>query len=1008
MRIKKFSLIAAALLGSSSLLQAQVQKIEGHVKLPADLEYTEFANNTKAPCPACLTVAPTGEVFVGVDQNGSLGKNPDKGKIIRLIDKDNDGVADEQTLFCKVDNPRGMIWANNKLWVLHPPHLSVYTDADNDGVADSEPTRLITNISVPKHNKARGADHTTNGIQLGIDGWIYIAVGDFGFTKAKAIDGREMTMLGGGIVRVRPDGTEMEVYTHGLRNIYDVAVDPKLNIFTRGNTNDGGGWNMRFIHNVQSGEYGYPILFKRFTEEIIPALVDVGGGSGTGAEFFQEPSWPEKYNNTPMMCDWGRNQLYIHRVKPDGASFTQTEERFIHVSKITDMDVDGSGRMYIGSWIGNGFSGGPNGFVVRVTPKDWQYEAFPDLQKLSAKDLAASMKSASYTKRLYTQQEFLRRKETGQTNDASVILTVAQDKSVSLDARITAIFTYKQYLGAKATAELVKLAADPQVSEWVLRAAADIKSQNESVPVAPFAKALSDTNPRVQVAAAVALGRLGKKEGAEALLAKVAMKADEFRVGEVKEDYEAIFKSKQVTKSKVEKISVPIKGLKKLYLVVEGGKDGTGHDHAAWFEPTLVKGNTRTKLTDIKWKKVTSGWKKAVVNQSVAGGALKAKGGQKFTFGIGTHSRSVISYELDGTYDKFEATGGIASTSNKGTVTFEVWADEPYDKNKIEEGPHATPNSSVMLSHVASKSLTDLGEVSPLLAALDKDSKHLSLRAMRKMHNPQLVEGLIKKLGNADLEMKKRILAVLIRLYNKEKFYDGSWWWGTRPDTRGPYYYTETWEASAAIKTAVQSAMSNPELKDFVTYTLEYNRVDFDNKSAKAETKVKSSGVDLKKIMAKKGQIGKMAVEDVIIALGKIKGDAKKGLSIYNRSGCVACHSINAGDPLKGPHLGQIGAILDRSQMAMAILKPNDTISQGFATHMITTKEGQVYQGFISKERPEGIELRNITGQIFEIPAAKIKDRKELHTSMMPPGLVNGLSLEEFASLISFLQGKKK
>ena len=34
-----------------------------------------------------------------------------------------------------------------------------------------------------------------------------------------------------------------------------------------------------FIHEIQTGEYGYPRLFKRYTSEIIPALVDVGGGS---------------------------------------------------------------------------------------------------------------------------------------------------------------------------------------------------------------------------------------------------------------------------------------------------------------------------------------------------------------------------------------------------------------------------------------------------------------------------------------------------------------------------------------------------------------------------------------------------------------------------------------------------------------------------------------------------------------------------------------------------------
>ena len=103
---------------------------------------------------------------------------------------------------------------------------------------------------------------------MGIDGWVYIAVGDFGIHGAKGTDGTELTMLGGGVVRVRPDGSEMEVYTHGLRNIYDVAIDPFMNIFTRGNTNDGGGWNVRFIHHIQSGEYGYPMLFKNSAKRI--------------------------------------------------------------------------------------------------------------------------------------------------------------------------------------------------------------------------------------------------------------------------------------------------------------------------------------------------------------------------------------------------------------------------------------------------------------------------------------------------------------------------------------------------------------------------------------------------------------------------------------------------------------------------------------------------------------------------------------------------------------------
>ena len=55
-----------------------------------------------------------------------------------------------------------------------------------------------------KFNQARGVDHTTNGIRMGIDGWIYIAIGDFGFVDATGTDGTKLMMYGGGIIRSAP------------------------------------------------------------------------------------------------------------------------------------------------------------------------------------------------------------------------------------------------------------------------------------------------------------------------------------------------------------------------------------------------------------------------------------------------------------------------------------------------------------------------------------------------------------------------------------------------------------------------------------------------------------------------------------------------------------------------------------------------------------------------------------------------------------------------------------
>jgi hypothetical protein len=513
--------LSAVLLFASSIFTSGNPS---RVGVPDELEATLFSPKELTPCVACLCVAPTGEVYAGIDQIGSLGKGAGFGRILRLTDQDNDGVSDGHTVYAEIDNPRGMISVGDKLYVLHTKwadeknfdgmFLSVLEDKNGDGKADGPPKHLVKEISTRKYNQARGVDHTTNGIRMGIDGWIYVAVGDFGFVDATGTDGTKLTMYGGGIIRVRPDGTELETFAHGLRNIYDIAIDPYMNVFTRGNTNDGGGWNIRFIHEVQTGQYGYPTLFKRYTSEIIPALVDVGGGSGTGAMYFDEPGWPRQFTGVPMMCDWGRGHLFIHRVTPDGPTFTQQQEDFIKCGRITDVDCDGSGRLFIGSWGKSGFKGGDDGYISRVVPKGWKYQKFPNLKKRNKIDLANLLSSPSAKTQLHAQQEILRRG--GMSKE---VLAVAMDTKQATKSRIAAIYTVKQLLGEKSHTQLLELAKDPAVAEHALRALADRKTQLKGVPVKVFTDALKNQNARVQVAAAVGLGRIGDQKAANDLLA---------------------------------------------------------------------------------------------------------------------------------------------------------------------------------------------------------------------------------------------------------------------------------------------------------------------------------------------------------------------------------------------------------------------------------------------------------------------------------------------------------
>ncbi len=448
---------------------AEGARLLAQVKTPPGFKATLFAAPPEVHYPTCLTVAPTGEVFIGIDENGSLDARKERGRVVRCIDSDNDGRADKINVFATMDSPRGLVYddATATLYVLHPPDLTAYHDDNRDGTADRSVT-LIKGIGFDL--SFRGADHTTNGIQLGIDGWLYIAVGDYGFLDAVGTDGIHRRQRGGGIARVRTDGSGLEIYNRGQRNIYDVAIDPLMNIFTRDNTNDGGGWNVRLSHIVPTGQYGYPLLFTHFGEEIIPPLADYGGGSPTGSLYVQEPSLlPPGYGDTLYTCDWGRSVVYRHPLTAVGAGFKAGQEPFVEIPRPTDMDLDAHGRIYLASWHGGSFTyAGPNiGYVVRLTYPAIAPPPFPDVKAASDAALVELLRAPGAILRRSAQREILRRGD--RPGFAAGLEVIARDPKALPASRAAALFTLELVMGRRSHPVLIELTKVEAVRELALR-----------------------------------------------------------------------------------------------------------------------------------------------------------------------------------------------------------------------------------------------------------------------------------------------------------------------------------------------------------------------------------------------------------------------------------------------------------------------------------------------------------------------------------------------------------
>lgn len=127
-------------------------------------------------------------------------------------------------------------------------------------------------------------------------------------------------------------------------------------------------------------------------------------------------------------------------------------------------------------------------------------------------------------------------------------------------------------------------------------------------------------------------------------------------------------------------MNVPLNDANYLALVVEDGGDGVSCDWADWLEPRLVGPAGELKLSELPWKSAITDWGQVQRNQAVGGGPLRVSG-RTVANGIGTHSQSLIEFDLPKGYTHFVAQAGLdnGGTDQGGgsSVKFLVYTTRP-------------------------------------------------------------------------------------------------------------------------------------------------------------------------------------------------------------------------------------------------------------------------------------------------------------------------------------------
>ena len=1002
------------------------------VKLPDGYEATVFAMPPTVGYPTAVSASADGVLFVAVDENGSLDAKPGRGKVIRCIDSKGTGKADQFTVFAEMDSPRGVIWdgASGKgpgtLYVMHPPNLTAYTDTDGDGKADKV-EEIVTGLGFDL--KFRGADHTTNGCRMGIDGFIYVACGDYGYVEAKGRDGTTIKNRGGGIVRVRPDGTGLEIVSRGQRNIYDVAVSPTLDLFTRDNTNDGGGWDVRLSFVPPGAHMGYPYYFKNFPEDHVQPLADYGGGSPCGALWLDEPGM----QNGLYTVEWGRSAIMFHGLKANGAGYAtdganQGQTEWLKMTRPTDMDVDAAGRIYISSWEGATFNyNGPNvGYVLRVVKKGALPARLADLKAQSPAALAATIASPSAALRLAAQRELLRRNGQAAGRDLEKIAATPG----SIGVRVAALETLAQLFGAKAFPSLTQLAADETIREYAIRALAEDTRLAAQVPMPPITAGLSDKNPRVRTAAINAVRRLGKVDAAQAMLPLVA-DADPI-IAHLAVRALAELKAAAVLVGALDSADAKVQpgALRALYGFYDAKVvDALIARLAGTKDPALCKGllNTLCRLDNkdavyldpkVWWgtRPDTSGpvykpepWEASEKIEAALKTALNSAQGEDGRWLVQTMYKTKVNFP--GLVEIMLAKAGTDTAAKLTAVEGLFAADNALPAEGLaaltaiatdeKQAPDFRAKALRLLARASERgagleaavtAFAPFAGANPGPAAIAAAFEDFTRDAKNAKHT-----GALQKIAEGN-DAAKRTLAQTI-LVNV----------ATSALVKGKEH--------DAAQTAVEKSWAKPESAASLlgviartkakTFADQVNVHLKDPNNAVAEAALYAyQSLGLKDTGTPAAQIVTMKYEAVFAAVQK-GGDAAQGKDMFLRAGCIACHTTRADEPPKGPMLAAVAKTYDRAALTESILKPNAKIAQGFETTWFKTKKGEQIEGFVVREGGDSVDVRNIASQTVTIEKADITERGKRETSMMPEGLLNTFAPADLANLLAFLESLK-
>lgn len=141
-----------------------------------------------------------------------------------------------------------------------------------------------------------------------------------------------------------------------------------------------------------------------------------------------------------------------------------------------------------------------------------------------------------------------------------------------------------------------------------------------------------------------------------------------------------------------------------------------------------------------------------------------------------------------------------------------------------------------------------------------------------------------------------------------------------------------------------------------------------------------------------------------------LTGDAKRGEAVFfaKELKCAECHKVGDRGTAVGPELTAIGRARTKAELLESVLEPSKRIDPQFMSYLAKTLDGRTVTGLLVKRDDKQVILRDAQNKEVVLAAGDVEAVQPSRVSLMPDGLVAGLTPQEAADLIEYLATRKE